>query len=83
MRHQSQIEWCRGQQLAALTHIRPVVVAVGHGAALIPHRCSHPQCCPSNNRQWLSDAFAEELMLAYPEHFGSAAEREKFAEQAE
>jgi hypothetical protein len=45
------VEWCRDQQLAALDHMKP------------NHRCDHPQCCPSNNQQWLMDAFAEEMEL--------------------
>jgi hypothetical protein len=45
------IEWCRGQQLAALDHMKP------------DHKCDHPQCCPENNERWLLDAFAEELEI--------------------
>jgi hypothetical protein len=45
------VDRCRQQQRAALEHMKP------------DHSCDHPQCTPSNNRQWLMDAFAEELEL--------------------
>lgn len=59
----ARIAWCRGQQIAALSHMRPAVVSVGHGAALIPHRCDHPQCIPALVRLWCSDCFFEELEI--------------------
>lgn len=59
----SQIDWCRKQQRAALEHMRPVIVCIGHGAWLMPHCCDHPQCCSENNERWLLDAFAEEIEL--------------------
>jgi hypothetical protein len=48
-----QIEWCRQQQAAAHEHMAP------------GHSCDHPQCCPSNNLQWLLDTFGEELVITY------------------
>lgn len=48
---EKQIDWCREQQAAALEHLKP------------GHTCDHPQCRPDNNRQWLTDAFTEELLI--------------------
>ena len=45
-----EIEWCRAEQAAAREHMR-------HG------KCDHPQCTTENNLRWLTDAFAEEILI--------------------